>query len=353
MKKRKQPSRSKSSKRDGAGSAKAEPTKKEHLEIIKRTRDLIRITDPAVLASNLRAIQLDILAKFDALMMLIGHCELGALVCNDEEDKGKANKCLDICDTWLIEIISRIVYQAIARAKVTKDTGLVGVATQYCPLEELPDLLKRIPESEWDDPATSDCMGFTLLEGLASVIRFIEHDAVQHPERYRLWAREQPFFPLLAFRNKSAYDFRFRQISDAVQLGAVCPINTTSNAQFRWDIPLNVLVFETLLEFMRVIDYLHWGDEKKPRDARTPELILTRYAQVSMPQVPIFLEANPLWPPKKGDADEWTGLIVRYLQTEHSDLKQVPELADHIGKTGGFARARWRIKAAFRSLARP
>jgi hypothetical protein len=272
----------------------------------------------------------------------------------DEQEKASFREHLDALDSWLMEIIGPVSCAVNNRALESSNANLMGVACVCSDLYHLPDLLERLPESQWDDPTSADCRGFIVLDDLARVIRFIERDALEHPERYRLWAQEQPALPMMVFRNVRAYKRRFEKIVHAVKLGERCPINSDRRANYDLSKPVNSLVFDALMEFMRVISFLNWVPRSDKDGPITPERILRENAQVPTGQVQIFLDAYKLPALTKSSAYEWAyKAIIPYLETEHPDWLAVPALKPYIKPKGGRSKAKEVIAERLEGMARP
>jgi hypothetical protein len=278
-----------------------------------------------------------------------------------EKEKALCRQMIDSIDEWLAELCFRIPSEIRIRAQRSQHKSLLSlsVADAYQGIGDLPGLLERLPESEWDHPESSDCTGFNLLDNLAKLIRFIEKDARKHSERYRFWAREQPFFPMMVFCNSSAYRWRFSEIIKLVELGKRCPINVSERAQFRFDIPINVLVYEALVEiyswaFSWIKDARVEDPEEKWRKGATVEDRLAE--QAGMPKVlqPVYQMAFDLQPLTKSNAKEWADkVMIPHFESVHPDWKKVEALAPYIGKAGGRAKAKEAIYEAVKSLAKP
>jgi len=278
-----------------------------------------------------------------------------------EKEKELCRQMIDSIDGWLAELCFRIPSEIRIRAQRSQHKTLLALsASDACQgIGDLPSLLERLPEDEWDHPESSDCFGFSVLDKLANLIRFIEKDAQKHPERYRFWAREQPFFPMMVFCNSSAYRWRFGEIMRLVELGKRCPINVSERAQFRFDIPINVLVYEALVEiyswaFSWIKDARVEDPEEKWRKGATVEDRLAE--QAGMPKVlqPVYQMAFDLQPLTKGNAKEWAEkVIVPHFEAVYPDWKKVEALAPYIGKAGGKAKAKEAIYEALKALAKP
>jgi len=278
-----------------------------------------------------------------------------------EKEKALCKQMIDSIDEWLAELCFRIPSEIRIRARHSQHKTLLALsASDACQgIGDLPGLLARLPEEEWDFPESSDCFGFSVLDKLASLIRFIEKDARNHPERYRFWAREQPFFPMMVFRNSSAYRQRFDGITNAVELGKRCPINVSERAQFRFDVPINVLVFEALVEIyswaFSWIKIARTEDpEKRWRKGATVEDMLAEQAWMPKELQPIYQLAFDLQPLTKKNAKEWADkVMIPHFESVHPDWKKVEALAPYIGKAGGRAKAKEAIYEALKALAKP
>jgi len=277
------------------------------------------------------------------------------LSAESKEQRDGYQKCLDVLDHELCHLLGQISVLTTNRARKSQSANLIGMAACFGALPDLAEFLPRVPDSEWDDPETSDCLGFWLLENLSQVIRFLERDALVHPERYRLWAREQPALPMMVFRNVRAYRRRFEQVATAVKLGQRCPINSDKRANYDLSRSVNQLVFDALMEFMRVLDFLN--EEKPAWKGKTPEQVLTELADVPANQVEIFLAAHQFGAQKpltKKHAYEWAyKFIIPFLEREYPDWQEVPALRPYLRSKGGRAKAKEVIAERLEGMARP
>lgn len=320
----------------------------------KCPKEATHLPTPAELKVALNRIRSKIGIEVQAVTGMASALEIVAETCADEGERVKYRESLDCIDHWLCDILCMANTAATQRARCSNNAGLLGVAAAFGGLSDLPELLELLPESEWDDAGSSDSMGFTLLDNLARVIRFVERDALEHPERYRLWAREQPALPMMVFRNVRAYRRRFHDIAEAVKLGERCPINSDKRANYDLSKPVNSLVFDVLLEFMRVLAFLSWGNKTPGGDPRTPEQILRKDACVTDNLVPVFLSARNLPPLTKATAYDWAyKAVIPYLEAEHSDWREVPALKPYIKANGGRSKAREVIAERLEGMARP
>ncbi|MCX6908334.1 MAG: hypothetical protein NTY01_09850 [Verrucomicrobia bacterium] len=308
--------------------------------------------------SKFRRVLEDAQMRFFKLVRFIeGHTRLLEAVlqrCIDEVEKAGIQKLLNYYDEWLAEMAANVSSAAHIRAQYSENTTLLGymAAQVHCGMEDLPDLLKRLPESEWEDLASSDCLGFNLLDRLPGIVRFLEKDMLDHPARYQLWAREQPALPMMVFRHRKAYERRFTNIAEAVQLGELCPIHSHKSANYDLTKPVNALVFETLMEFLRVLMFLKPGQCSGER--MTPAEILKEKCVVPAERAPIFLVANSLPPLTKSTAYRWAyKAVIPYLEAEYPDWRKLPAVARYIKANGGRSKAREVIAEALEGMARP
>jgi hypothetical protein len=311
-----------------------------------------QLPTPAELKATLNNIRSQIGMEVRAVTDLATALEILVETCTNEGERTKYRESLDCIHYWLCDILFTANTAVTQRARRTGNAGLIGFAAYNCGISDLPDLLELLPESEWDAPESSDCTGFHLLDNLARVIRFVERDTLAHPERYRLWAREQPALPMMVFRNVRAYQRRFDRIAAAVNMGERCPINSDNRANYDLSKPVNSLVFDALMEFMRVLAFLR--DERPAWQGKPPNAILTEYADVPAAQVPVFIAAHKLPPLTKSTAYQWAyKAIIPYLEAEHPDWRNVPALNPYIKPNGGRSKAKEVIAERLEGMARP
>jgi hypothetical protein len=268
-------------------------------------------------------------------------------VAKNEAIETVCQKILGTLDSWFVEVLEVVSQIATVRHSETRNEDLITLLTLIGNSSHLPELLERLPEGEWGTLESSDGVGFILLENLARTIRFLERDMGEHPDRYRLWAREQPALPMMVFRNVRAYQRRFENIAKVLDLGQCCPINSSKWANYDLSKPVNRLVFDTMMEFHRVLMYLRGSK------AEQHKTILLKRAKVPETQVKWFLIAQQLPPLTKKTAYKWAyDVVIPYLEVEYPNWGDVSVLKPYLKAKGGKSKAKEVIAERLEGLAR-
>src|ERR1017187_8563765 len=116
-------------------------------------------------------------------------------------------------------------------------------------IKSLPALLKQFEriadpmEFNADEPDTFHCQ---LVEALVDLLKYFEDHSERHPERFRLLARELPYWPFLVTPHRAGYRKRFDRIASRgfLDLGSECPLDTSAHAMYRLQTPVCGLLWE-------------------------------------------------------------------------------------------------------------
>jgi hypothetical protein len=218
--------------------------------------------------------------------------------------------------------------------------------------DHLPKLLARF-EEKFAEPYDfesdhSDTVYFHFAQLVLTLTEFLEKISEEHPERFHLIAREMPCWPFRLFRHRKAYAKRFDRLADRLELGKLCPIHSSSSAEYSFEKRINAFVFEILSEFLRVHSYL------STREDETEEKCLES-AGIPTALHHHFLKSYQLPRLTKGaTAKDWAEtVIIPYLEGKYADWSSVPALKEFLGKAGGRAKAKEAVKGALESMAWP
>ncbi len=174
--------------------------------------------------------------------------------------------------------------------------------------EHIPELLTHC-ESEVSNPAdfepnSSDTFYFRFAEMVIGLVQHLEKLCIEHPERFRLRAREIRYWPMLVFRHKAANNHLFEKsangqlpLAEALELGADCPINISNHADYSLQTPINAFLWELL-------DEVRWGRDwviaikqneiRKGSHNQSDIQLLAERASISEWEAQIYFDARGL-----------------------------------------------------------
>lgn len=208
--------------------------------------------------------------------------------------------------------------------------------------DDLPELLK-IFEQRFAEPIdlasnSSDTFYFHFAETVIRLVQHLEELCTSHPERFRLLARELPYWPMLVFRHKAANNHLFEKSADGqtplaelIDLGSDCPINVSNRANYSLKTPINQFLWDILRE-------LHWGRSwvrsirsgKLQRDCpeQTDLELLSERGHISREEAAIHFRAFALPPLDKETSPQWTDdVVMPWIKLKHLDLRQLTVFA--------------------------
>jgi hypothetical protein len=249
-----------------------------------------------------------------------------------EEGKASCRGIIDQLDDTLALMARNLTTFISIRSETTRSTELLcHVYSQALGnLERFPSVWRKLGTAESNDTDSSDSPGFSLLHALTEAVRFFESECEKHPQLFRHWAQEQPFLPMLVFRNKAAYQKRFNRLADAVCLGKRCPINVSPRANYSLETPINAKVFEVLMDFLWARDWIQFARKCEPetawRKGATLESQLAEQADMPRQMQPIYFAACELPPLTKATASKWADrYVMPYLDSTNVDYLNAPE----------------------------
>jgi hypothetical protein len=214
----------------------------------------------------------------------------------------------------------------------------------------LPALLARYAkfadpiEFNADEPDTFSCQ---LVEALVDLLKYFEDQSERHPERFRLLARELPYWPFLVTPHRAGYRKRFDRIASRgfLDLGSECPLDTSAHAMYRLQTPVCGLLWEEVFrDWINVSAGVRAArrlakERQQPVDGEKEQKEIQSavdHASASEAEREIFQAAFILPDLRKTTAREWADkFVIPYLHLKLTNWQEVPALAKFIGKKGG------------------
>ena len=274
----------------------------------------------------------------------------------------------DECDEAL-GIMLRQTSLARFRAERSRSTELLvwAIGDALSAMKRLPTLFKQFEriadpnEFESDEPDTFPCQ---LVEALVDLVKYFEDQSERHPERFRLLARELPYWPFLVTPHRAGYRKRFDRISGKgfLSLGTECPLDTSSHAMYRLQTPVCGLLWEEIFR-----DWINVSagvravrraarECSQPVDAKKEKKEIAdavAHSGGSDAEREIFRAAFALPDLNKSTAPDWASkFVIPYLHFKFADWQKVPALEKFIGKKGGDSQAEKEIRRVVEAMAR-
>jgi hypothetical protein len=215
-----------------------------------------------------------------------------------------------------------------------------------------------------------------LIQGLNSRRVCDDRKIASSAELMQSIADELPYWPMLRFLNTAANSKKqFQRIAKDLKLGKDCPINVSESANYSLETQINSFVWKCLRHFQKVHWYIRIGFEgpgyghvdgpAKTFEEAVEGIILTKLeppaarrpitvGMIKREDIHIYKVSYKLPPLTKNNAKEWADkALIPYIESSHSDWKIVEALAHYTGKAGGRAKAKEKIFAALKGLAKP
>jgi hypothetical protein len=255
-------------------------------------------------------------------------------------------------------------------AKTTDSAELLldVVADVLYGADDLPALLRlseRFAEPSDLDGSSSDTFYFHFAQTVVGLVKHLEELSTQYPERFRLLARELPYWPMLVFRHKAANNHLFEKsadgqkpLADLLELGSDCPINVSNRANYSLKTPINAFLWTVLSD-------LHWGrgwvrsimSKECQRDSarQTDVELLSTRTGIPLSEAELHFQAFQLPPLDKTTSNRWIdGILMPWVRLKYPDLRDVPAFSKvNVGPTGRrYAAARKLLLKALTNLAR-
>lgn len=234
-------------------------------------------------------------------------------------------------------------------------------------MKRLPALLKQY-ESFADPiefaPNESDTFSCQLVESLIELLHYFEEQCEQHPERFRLLARELPHWPFLVTQHRAGYKKRFDKITSGsfVSLGTECPLDTSPNAMYRLQTPVCGLLWEEIFQDWINVSAGVRAVRRFARERNQPVNVKKEVKEIqsalehcceSEAERKIFDQAFSLPELRKSTARDWANkFVIPYLHLKFPNWQEVPALQKYIGKKGGHTLAEKEIRRAVVAMAR-
>jgi hypothetical protein len=212
-----------------------------------------------------------------------------------------------------------------------------------------------------DEPDTFPCQ---LVEALVDLVKYFENQSERHPERFRLLARELPYWPFLVTAHKAGYRKRFDRIAGKsfLSLGTECPLDTSPRAMYRLQTPVCGLLWEEVFRDwinvsagVRAVRRLA-RERQQPVDGEKAQNEIQSAVDdccANEAEREVFRAAFALPDLSKATAREWADqFVIPYLHLKLANWQEVPALAKFIGKKGGDTQAEKEIRRAVVAMAR-
>jgi hypothetical protein len=184
------------------------------------------------------------------------------------------------------------------------------------------------------------------------LVRFIEDDARDHPERYKLWARKHPSFPMMVFPAKIAYRPRFDDLDGKLDIGRDSLY--AAGRQTRFDTPINSLVYEETERVLQVIQRARMLMEDPSCAQSGLQEIFG--SGLSDQQRAALTKAYDMGSPSLKDKKRlrtWAyEILIPILECRYPDWSSVPALKQFLRKGQGKSKAKGKIFIALRDILR-
>lgn len=240
-------------------------------------------------------------------------------------------------DQFAIALRETVMVRHLAKTTDSVELLFDAVGDALSGADDLPELLRlseRFAEPSDLDSSSPDTFYFHFAEMIVGLVKHLEKLCTLHPERFRLLARELPYWPMLVFKHKAANNHLFeksadgeRPLAEALELGRDCPINVSNRANYSLKTPINEFLWEVLAEFHRVrwwMKPLENGKGRRTSDERWIKEIAEKTG-ITPDEVKIHLEACDLPPLDKETSSCWTDkAIMPWIRLRYPDLRILP-----------------------------
>lgn len=212
-----------------------------------------------------------------------------------------------------------------------------------------------------DEPDTFPCQ---LVEALVDLVKYFENQSERHPERFRLIARELPYWPFLVTPHRAGYRKRFDRIAGKgfLSLGAECPLDTSPRAMYRLQTPVCGLLWEEIFRDWVNVSAGVRAVRRAAKERNQSVDIEKEKKEIQFAvdhccdndaEREIFRAAFALPDLCKATARNWANrFVIPYLHLKLPDWREIPALAKFIGKKGGDTQAEKEIRRAVEAMAR-
>jgi hypothetical protein len=288
---------------------------------------------------------------------------------DDKRHAALANCRKEIDDRFGIAL--RESFMARRAAKTTKSPELLlgTVSEALSAGEDLPELLRlsdQFAEPSDLDSSSPDTFYFHFAEMVVGLVKHLEELCTKFPERFRLLARELPYWPMLVFRHKAANNHLFqksadgqRPLAEALELGRDCPINVSNRANYSLKTPVNSFLWRILSELLwgrGWVRSIRKGQLLRDHTSQTDIELMCERTRIGQDEAVIHFRAFDLPPLDKSTSDQWVEeVIMPWVRLKYPDLRVEPVFrSTDTGPQGrSYAAARKLILRALRNLARP
>lgn len=278
----------------------------------------------------------------------------------------KVRETLD--EQFAIALRETVMVRHLAKTTDSVELLFDAVSGALYGADDLPELLRlseRFAEPSDLDGSSSDTFYFHFAQAVVGLVKHLEELCTKHPERFRLLARELPYWPMLVFRHKAANNHLFEKsadgqkpLADLLELGSDCPINVSNRANYSLKTPINAFLWTILSE-------LHWGrgwvrsilskEFRRDSPQQTNVELLSARAEIPIVEAELHFRAFQLPPLDKTTSNRWVDdILMPWVRLKHPDLRGVPAFARvDLGPTGRrYAAARKLLLKALTNLAR-
>lgn len=267
-------------------------------------------------------------------------------------------------DAFAIALRETVMVRQLAKTTDSTEMLFDALGDALYGADDLPELLclsDRFAEPTDLDGSSSDSFYFHFATTVVHLVTHLEALSTKYPERFRLLARELPYWPMLVFRHKSANNHLFeksadgqRPLAELLELGVDCPINVSSRANYSLKTPVNSFLWDILRE-------LYWGRDwlrslaSKGITGQAAAQTLRDRTDIPVDEAALHVIAFSLPPLDKSTSDEWVdAVLMPWIRLKYPDLRQLPAFRSlPVGPTGRrYAVARKMVLRALRNLAR-
>lgn len=274
----------------------------------------------------------------------------------------KVRETLD--EQFAIALRDTVMVRHLAKTTDSVELLFDAVSEALYGADDLPELLRlsdRFAEPSDLDGSSSDTFYFHFAQMIVTLVKHLEELSLKYPERFRLLARELPYWPMLVFRHKSANNHLFeksadgqRPLAELLELGVDCPINVSNRANYSLKTPVNSFLWDILRE-------LYWGRDwlrslaRKGVTGQAAAQTLSDRTDIPADEAALHVIAFSLPPLDKSTSDEWVdAVLMPWIKLKYPDLREVPAFRSlAVGPTGRrYAAARKMILRALCNLAR-
>lgn len=266
-------------------------------------------------------------------------------------------------------IMLRMTSIARFRAERSQSTELLiwAIGDTLNGIKLLPALLEkfeRIADPNEFSSEEPDTFPYQLVEALVELVKYFEDQSERHPERFRLIARELPYWPFLVTQHRAGYRKRFDHIAgkDFLSLGTECPLDTSPRAMYRLQTPVCGLLWEEIfrdwvnvsagVRAVRRAARAHNQSVDIENERKEIEFAVDHCCDNDAERE-IFRAAFALPDLNKSTAPDWANkFVIPYLHLKLPNWREVPALVKFIGKKGGDTQAEKEIRRAVEAMAR-